>query len=63
MAYIHHSFVRCDDCGEQHYPGNKESCIEVLLDRINGLEEDLRLLSEDAARLREELDEERGIIR
>jgi hypothetical protein len=31
---IHFSHVTCDDCGERHYPGNKDECVEILKERI-----------------------------
>ena len=46
MTFTHHSIVKCDNCGERHYPGNSEACIEILMARINELELEL----EDAER-------------
>ena len=31
---IHHSHVKCDDCGERHTPGNPTECIGILLEQI-----------------------------
>jgi hypothetical protein len=41
-VYTHHSHVKCEDCGERHFPGNSSACIEVLKEKIQYLEQELR---------------------
>jgi len=50
MAYTHHSFIACEDCGERHYPGNKEACVETLKIQL----EELQVIISDLKRQVEE---------
>ena len=38
MTFTHHSVIKCEDCGERHYPGNREGCIEILKAQIDELQ-------------------------
>lgn len=38
MVYTHHSHPKCDTCGQKHFPGNTEACLEVLGQRCEDLE-------------------------
>ena len=42
MVYTHHSFIACDDCGQRHYPGNKDACIEALQFQMEKMRADIR---------------------
>lgn len=43
---IHHSFCKCDRCGERHNNGLEE-CIEHLQDQIRDLKEELNILKKE----------------